>query len=118
MSDESNTPNDDDDDDFAREPEQFEGAYIVDDDTLNLIQTVVGVVRMAGMAQVDETARNNLEIIADALAERFGIEDLILEEQIHTTEEGEEELLYRPVGGVFGDDEPEQEGEAPAVDSE
>ena len=98
------------------EPEEFEGTYIVDEDTASLIATVVGVTRMAALAQINEEARENLEIIAEALADRFGIESsMVVEELVHNDPEtGEEEILYKPRGGLFGDDEePEAEGPAP-----
>jgi predicted nuclease with TOPRIM domain len=106
------TDNASNDDKF--EPEDFEGRYIVDDDTEALIATVVGVIRMAAMVQVSEDARENLEIIAEALADRFGIEEsMVVEEQIHNDPEtGEEEIIYKPKGGLFQDDD-----EDPAVDS-
>jgi hypothetical protein len=104
--DEEELPPENDDD-------EFEGVYIVDDETMDLLQTVISVTRMAASVQVNEDARENLDIIASALAERFGIEDsMIVEEQIHTTDEGEE-IIYKPKGGVFGDEPEEAEGPAP-----
>jgi hypothetical protein len=110
----------DDEDLNPNEEEEFEGHYVVDENTHDLLSTVFGCLHMLANTQVNEEARENLVIIAHELAERFMLGDLdeiAVEEQIHSTDEGEE-IIYKPRGGVFGDDEPEQEGEAPAVDSE
>jgi hypothetical protein len=115
---------DDDDrkDDFEEDEDAtgFEGVYIVDEDTARLLEVVVGMIHMLGNTQVDEAARDNCFVIAQELAERFGVPDdeIEVEEIIHG-----DEVLYKPRGGVMGDepipedDEPE-EGEAPAVDAE
>lgn len=101
--------------DEGLEGDEFEGTYIVDDDTLRLLEVVVGMVNMLGQSQVDETARDNCFVIADELASRFAVTlgDITVEEIIH-----EGEVLYKPPGGVMGDepidDEPESpEGSAP-----
>ena len=95
------------------EPEQFEGVYIVDDETLELLTTAVGCLGMLSQVQLDEAPRENLLIIADELAARFGLsENIEVEEQVHTTEDGEE-IIYRPKGGVMGDEPEEAEGPAP-----
>ena len=96
------------------EPQPFEGAYSVDEDTENLLNVVVGMLQMLAQTQVDEGARENCFIIAQELADRFMLtaEDIEVEEILHG-----DEILYRPRGGVMGDEEPE-EGEAPAVEPE
>jgi len=87
----------------------FEGVYVVDEDTQRLIEVVVGMISMLGRSQVDEQAQENCFIIGEELAQRFGVrDDFEVEEIIHG-----DEILYRPRGGVMGDDEPE-EGEAPS----
>lgn len=106
-----NTENDDD----------FEGVYVVDDDTADLLATAIGILQMMSQVQLGEDHRENLLIIADELRARFAIEkDSIQVEEIVTEnpETGEEEILYRPPGGVMGDEDKPEKGEAPAVDSE
>lgn len=106
----------DDDDDFDSEDEQestFDGGYyIVDDDTQRLLEVVIGMIHMLSQTQMEENARENCAIIADELAERFAVSgnDIEVEEIIHG-----DEILYKPRGGVMGDDKPEAEG--PAVDA-
>ena len=105
-------------DDFE---EQFEGVYVVDDDTADLLATAIGILQMMSQVQLGEDHRENLLIIADAIQERFAIEkDSIQVEEIVTQnpETGEEEILYKPPGGVMGDELKPDKGEAPAVDSE
>lgn len=98
------------------EEEDFESEwdgepYDVDEDTHNLLLVVRGMITMLSNTQVDEQARDNCMIIADTLAERFLLEadDIEVEEIIHG-----DEILYKPRGGVMGDEEPEAEG--PAVE--
>lgn len=104
---------DDREDDFDEDDsEGFEGVYVVDEDTARLLEVVVGMIHMLGNTQVDEQARDNCYVIAQELSERFGVPDdsMEVEEIIHG-----DEILYKPKGGVFGDEplEPE-EGEAPS----
>ncbi len=90
------------------------GVYIVDDDTARLLEVVIGMVHMLATTQMEQTSRENCQIIAEELAERFALAlegDIEVEEIIHG-----DEILYKPRGGVMGDDKPEAEG--PAVDSE
>lgn len=103
-----NTPHDDED-----EPSEFEGVYVIDDDTADLLGTAVGIIQMTATLQMGEEHRENLMIIADEIAARFAIDrdSITVEEVIHG-----DEILYKPRGGVMGDEEPEAEG--PAVDSE
>ena len=106
-----------DDDDY--DEEEFEGVYVVDDDTADLLSTAIGVLQMMSQIQMGEDHRENLLIIADAIQERFAIEkDSIQVEEvvIENPDTGEEEILYKPPGGVMGDESPEAEG--PAADSE
>lgn len=90
------------------EAQPFEGFYAVDDDTLKLLEVVYGMLQMLAQTQVDEGARENCHIIAEEFADRFGVgaDDIEVEEIIHG-----DEVLYKPRGGVMGDEEPE--GSAP-----
>lgn len=108
-------------DDDAHQDE-FEGIYVVDDDTAQLLATAIGIIQMMSDAQLGETHKENLLIIADELQARFAIDlDSIQVEEVVTEdpETGEEEILYKPRGGVMGD-EPEEpkQAEGPAVDPE
>ncbi len=101
--------------------DEFEGVYVVDDDTAELLATAIGILQMCAGMQLGEDHRENLLIIADELQARFAIEkdSITVEERIVTDPEtGEEEILYRPQGGVMGDgeDDSETEAEGPAVD--
>ena len=107
---------DDRDDDLEDEEPGFEGTYIVDDDTLRLLEVVVGMIHMLGNTQVDELARENCHVIADELAHRFGVteDEILVEEIIHG-----DEVLYKPRGGVMGDEPiPEEDFPEAANDSE
>jgi hypothetical protein len=98
------------------EPQEFEGAYIVDDETADMLASAIGVLHMMSQVQLSEEARDNLIVIAEALRERFEIEgeSMIVEEvTVSNPETGEDEILYRPPGGVFGDEPEEAEGPAP-----
>ena len=105
----------------TNDEDDFEGVYIVDDDTADLLATAIGILQMMSQVQLGEDHRENLLIIADELRARFAIEkDSIQVEEIVTQnpETGEEEILYKPPGGVMGDEDKPEKGEAPAVDSE
>ena len=98
---------------------EFEGVYVIDDDTADLLATAIGILQLTAGMQLGEDHRENLLIIADEIQQRFAIEkDSIQVEEvvIENPETGEEEILYRPPGGVMGDESPEAEG--PAVDAE
>lgn len=107
----------DDEDDELDSDEEFEGVYVIDDATADLLASAIGIIQMTAGLQLNQEARDNLHIIADAIQERFAIEQdsITVEEQIVTNPDtGEEEILYKPKGGVFGDEEePEAEGPAP-----
>lgn len=93
---------------MSEEKDDFEDdeipIYDVDDETRDLIQIVCGLVSNLAVIQLDEAARENLHTIADGLAERFALESIELEEQIHLGEDGEE-IIYKPKGGIFNEEE-------------
>lgn len=97
--------NENDHEEHDDELEEFEGNYVVDDDTLDLLSSAVGCITLLASAQLESQARENLIIIAEELSERFMLNsvDILVEEQVHSTEDGEE-LIYKPRGGVFGDE--------------
>lgn len=93
----------DDDNDDALEEVPI---YIVDDDTRQLLEVACNCLATLAEAQVNEEAAQGLVTIADALAERFNIGHL--DQEIHTTDDGEEEIILKPQGGIFpiqGDDD-------------
>ena len=106
-----------DNDNLENEPEEFEGVYVVDDDTADLLATAIGILQMMSQVQLGEDHRENLIIIAEELQARFAIEkdSMTVEEVIiENPETGEEEILYRPPGGVMGDEDKPEKGEAPS----
>jgi hypothetical protein len=64
-------------------------------------------------AQISEESAANLIAIADSLAERFSIGRLA--QEIHQTDDGDEEIIFKPSEALFPE-EPEEpeEGEAKA----
>lgn len=107
--------------DDTDEDDDFEGVYVVDDDTADLLATAIGILQMMSQVQLGEDHRENLLIIADELRARFAIEkDSIQVEEIvtHNPETGEEEILYKPPGGVMGDEDKPEKGEAPSGKAE
>lgn len=109
MTDKNTHDHDDDDEELD---EEFE-VYDVDEQTRVLIETACNCMISLAEAQIHEDASRGLRAIADALAERFAIDAIELEEHHHVSEEGEETILA-PKGGVFPDaDSDEAEGPAP-----
>ena len=116
----------DDNDEFEEEFERDPNApdvYIVDSETEALLQSVVGCVQILANSQMNERARDDLHIIALELQDRFGLDDeeFKVQELVHTDPDtGDEELIYKPLGGVFNDEplegddnDPKAEGPAP-----
>jgi len=87
--------------------------YILDDDTTALIESALNCMITLADAQIDETSKDNLELIADEIANRFGINSYKVVETVHTGDDGKEEVIYSPQGGLgLGDDDDEE----PTVD--
>lgn len=107
----SNSMNQDDDDfehdDDDEELEEFDGVYVLDEETTAIVVTAIGCLEMLASVQIDENARINLETIAQEMAARFAIDSIELEEEEH-----EGEYILKPLGGVFGSDEEESPKEA------
>jgi hypothetical protein len=93
--------NDEHEDDELEGEEEFE-IYAVDDETRLLIETACNCIVALSEAQLLEESKQGLLSIADALASRFAIQALEVEEEIHSTDEGEE-IIYKPKGGIFQD---------------
>ena len=102
-----NEEHDDEEEDAVELP-----VYNVDDDTRLLIETACNCLVTLAEAQITEEAGQGLIAIADALADRFALDRMELEQHHHQTEDGEEVLLA-PKGGVFPEaQEPETDGTA------
>jgi hypothetical protein len=118
--------NDEFEEEFERDP-NVPDVYIVDSQTEELLQSVVGCVQILANSQMSERSRDDLHLIALELQDRFGLDDeeFRVQELVHTDPDtGDEELIYKPLGGVFNDepieerdlsdeDSPEAEGPAP-----
>ena len=89
-----------DDDDEEFEPGEVPVYTDIDDDTRLLIETACNCMISLAEAQIQEESAVALRAMADALAERFAIDAIELEEHHHISDEGEETILA-PKGGVF-----------------
>jgi hypothetical protein len=78
--------------------------YELDADTKNLVEVALNCIISLSEAQIEPDSKENLLIIADEIALRFGIPKMEIEEQLHG-----DEVIYRPRGGIFNDDESEAE---------
>jgi hypothetical protein len=101
-----NNDNDNNHDDDDSSPEEFP-VYIVDDATQDLLETALNCMITLSDAQIDPSAGDALAAIADSLAERFAINRFEVEETIHTDDNGEEEVIYKPKGGIMPDNDEE-----------
>ena len=78
--------------------------YILDDETASMVAVACDCMLQLADAQLSEEARENLHTIVEGLAYRFALESMEIVEQQHG-----DEIIYSPKGGLFNDDEPEQE---------
>jgi hypothetical protein len=103
--------NDDNDDLNSNEEdeEQSTPVYIVDDATEELLMTALNCMITLSDAQIDPAAGDALAAIADELALRFAINRYEVEETVHTDDNGEEEIIYKPKGGIMPDTEEDEE---------
>ena len=100
---------DQEDDEFEADSEPGDvPVYLVDDDTRALIEVSLNCMVQLSEAQIDESGAEALLVIADSLAERFAINRFEVEETIHTDEDGEEEIIYKPKGGIMPDTDDEE----------
>jgi hypothetical protein len=108
-----NTHDDDEDieDDSDLEPEEII-VYSLDPQTHDLIEIACNCLVTLSEAQISEESAANLIAIADSLAERFNIGRLA--QEIHQTDDGDEEIIFKPTEALFPE-EPDEEGEAPAA---
>ena len=109
--------NNDNNDDFYDDEEEDDDAeelqeitiYLVDDETRSLIEVALNCMMQLSDAQVDETSAENLISIADSIAMRFNIDKTDVEETYHTTDDGEEEIIYKPRGGLFNEEQDDED---------
>tara|TARA_B110000503_G_scaffold141916_1_gene236991 strand:- start:740 stop:1042 length:303 start_codon:yes stop_codon:yes gene_type:complete len=96
----------DDNDDNLPDDEELEEIpfYEVDEQTRQIIEAALNCLLHFSDAQIDEDSALGLQVIAEDLALRFGIDRIELEETQH-----EDEIIYKPKGGFFNDDEDEDQ---------
>ena len=73
--------------------------YDLDNDTQDLIEVALNCMVQLSSAQLDDTAAENLILIADEIALRFNITRTDIIEEQHG-----DEIIYKPKGGLFNDD--------------
>jgi|TARA_B110000908_G_C10156314_1_gene403801 hypothetical protein len=93
-------------DDFDEIP-----VYIVDDATTSLLEVALNSIMSMSDMQVDDASALALAAIADELGDRFGINRLEVIETRHTDDNGDEEIIYSPRGGIMPDESNEDEDE-------
>lgn len=94
------------DDDFNPDEhdDEIQPVYILDEDTQGLVVVALDALITLSDSQVDDASSAALQVIADTLAERFAINHYEVIETIHTDELGNEEIIYKPRGGVLPQD--------------
>jgi hypothetical protein len=83
----------------------------IDADTLALIEVALNCMNTLADAQMIEQSRDDLLTIADELGFRFGIAAIELEDTGDVDEEGEK--IYKPIGGVFNDEDHTDDDDLP-----
>jgi hypothetical protein len=89
-----------------RDDDEFEGTdevvpvYNVDEQTRDLIEAALNCLISLSEAQIAEESAEGILGIADSLAVRFGISRIEVEQELHTTEDGDE-VIYRPRDSIF-----------------
>lgn len=84
--------------------EQLPPSYVLDDDTMALVEIALNCMITLSDAQLDDDARENLVTIADELANRFNLVSMEVEE---ASSNDSTEIIYKPKGGLFEDDDSE-----------
>mgnify|MGYP000862200459 FL=1 len=79
--------------------EPQDNSYVLDDETQKLIEIALNCMVTLADAQMLEQAREDLLVCADELARVFNIPHVDVVESHH-----ENEIIYKPRGGVFGDE--------------
>lgn len=94
--------NNDNDNDELEDSEHELPEYEVDAETRSLIEVALNCLVSLSEAQINEEAAESLVAIADNLAARFGIGRL--DSEVHTTDDGTEEIIFKPQKGLFSTD--------------
>lgn len=106
-------PDDDEEDDGLEHEEPELIVYSLDEHTHSLIEIACNCLVTLSEAQINEESALGLIAVADALAERFSIGRLA--QEIHQTDDGEEEIIFKPDTALFPEEPEEPEtGEAKA----
>jgi hypothetical protein len=100
--------NNDHDDDDELEHQEPTRVYIVDEETQALIEATLNCLVTLADTQILEEGSDAIMVIADTLAQRFGIERIEVEETVHSTDDGDE-IIYKPKDGLFNDTDAEEE---------
>ena len=103
---------DDRDDDDEVGSEEIVPVYNVDEQTRDLIEAALNCMISLSEAQISEESAEGILGIADSLAVRFGIARIEVEQELHVTDDGDGEVIYKPKDSIFkskllDDEEPE-----------
>lgn len=82
--------------------EPQDNSYVLDDETLKLIEIALNCMVQLADAQILEQAREDLLVCADELARVFNVPHIDVVESHHG-----DEIIYKPRKGIFGDEEEE-----------
>ena len=80
--------------------EPQDNSYVLDDETLKLIEIALNCMVSLADAQMLEQAREDLLLCADELARVFNVPHIDVVESHHG-----DEIIYKPRKGIFGDEE-------------
>ena len=84
--------------------EPQDNSYVLDDETLKLIEIALNCMVSLADAQMLEQAREDLLLCADELARVFNVPHIDVVESHHG-----DEIIYKPRKGIFGDEEEEED---------
>ena len=91
---------DDQDDDEFEGTDDVVPVYVVDEETIGLIEAVLNCMVSLSEAQISEDAAQSILALADDLALRFNINRIEVEQEVHTAD-GVDEVIYRPRDSIF-----------------
>jgi hypothetical protein len=83
----------------------------IDADTMALIEVALNCMTTLADAQMLEQSRDDLLIICDELAFRFGVSAIQVEDTGEQDADGEK--IYKPLGGVFNDEDDVDDDDLP-----
>ena len=92
---------DDRDDDEVEGAEDFPIYTNIDEETRALLEAALNCLVSLSQAQVSEESEQSILAIADSIAVRFAITRIEVEQEIHPTDDGDEEVIYRPKDSIF-----------------